>query len=302
MNNKNNNLMISVVMPVYNAERYLDEAIQSILTQTYKDFEFIIINDGSIDNSLKIIKKYQEQDSRIILINRENKGFVYSLNEAIYMAKGDCIARMDADDISLPNRFKEQVQILDTMNNIDVIGCNYQLIDNQSKITGEVKVPITNNDILMSLCYSVPFAHPSVMIRKSVFDSVKYENNPTEDYLLWSKIYKNNNFYNLDKCLFQYRHHYGSSFSDTKRAKMMEAEGIISKSFFMQNKEKIITLFETKINSIYFIRALVSIFIYSDKKYVLKLFFKKPMLIFNFMKYYFRHQLRNIYWKSIPKR
>jgi len=99
-----NNIIVSVIMAVYNAEKYLDEAIQSILIQTYEKFEFIIINDGSSDKSLEILEKYAIQDSRIVMINRKNKGLVYSLNEGILKAKGKYIARMDADDISDPFR------------------------------------------------------------------------------------------------------------------------------------------------------------------------------------------------------
>ena len=98
---------ISVIMPVYNTAKYLNEAIDSILNQTYKDFEFIIIDDCSTDGSLDIIKTYS--DDRIILIENEtNKGYVYGLNYALSFAKGKYIARMDSDDISLPNRFKRQ--------------------------------------------------------------------------------------------------------------------------------------------------------------------------------------------------
>ena len=107
-----NTPMISVVMPVYNAEKYLDEAIKSILVQTCKDFEFIIINDGSNDKSLEIIEKYNIQDERIVLINRENRGLIASLNEGIEKTKGRYIARMDADDISLPDRFEKQIEFL----------------------------------------------------------------------------------------------------------------------------------------------------------------------------------------------
>ncbi|HIP11775.1 MAG TPA: glycosyltransferase family 2 protein, partial [Arcobacter sp.] len=103
------NPMVSVLLSVYNGEKYLDEAIESILNQTYQDFEFIIINDGSTDKSLEIIEKYKKEDNRIVVISRENKGLIYSLNEGISQAKGKYIARMDADDISLATRFEEQV-------------------------------------------------------------------------------------------------------------------------------------------------------------------------------------------------
>lgn len=113
------NTVISVVMSVYNAEKYLDEALQSILNQ---NFEFIIINDGSTDKSLEIIEKYKYQDTRIVLISRENRGLIASLNEGIELAKGKYIARMDADDISLPNRFEEQLKIMENDKEIVVCG------------------------------------------------------------------------------------------------------------------------------------------------------------------------------------
>ena len=104
--------LISVILPVYNAEKYLAEAIDSILNQTFTDFEFIIINDGSTDNSLSILQSYQTQDSRIRLFSRENKGIVMTMNEGIDLARGEWLARMDADDIAMPSRFERQLQHL----------------------------------------------------------------------------------------------------------------------------------------------------------------------------------------------
>ncbi len=97
---------ISVVMPVYNAEKYIKQAVESILNQSFSDFEFIIINDGSTDGTLAILENYVKEDERIHLISRENKGLVATLNEGIDLAGSPLIARMDADDISLPHRFK----------------------------------------------------------------------------------------------------------------------------------------------------------------------------------------------------
>ncbi len=96
-------------MPVYNAEKYLRESIESILNQTYKNFEFIIINDGSTDYSLKIINEYYKKDCRIKIISRENKGLVYSLNEGISIAKGEYIARMDGDDVCNLDRLENKL-------------------------------------------------------------------------------------------------------------------------------------------------------------------------------------------------
>ena len=115
-----NNPLVSVVLSVYNAEKHIVEAIESILTQSYKNFEFIIIDDGSTDGSLEIIKSYD--DERIILISRENKGLIASLNEGIEQAKGKYIARMDADDISLSSRFEEQVTFMEMHEEVGICG------------------------------------------------------------------------------------------------------------------------------------------------------------------------------------
>lgn len=204
------NPIISVVMPVYNAEKYLDESIESILKQTYQNFEFIIINDGSIDKSLEIIKKYQNQDERIVLISRENKGLVASLNEGIAKAKGKYIARMDADDVSLSERLETQLKYMIT-NNLDICGGNYLIIDQNSKTISTSEVPESFSEILLTMVSNVPFAHPSVMIKKFFLDDKKlkygingYKN--AEDLDLWINMYNQNaRFGNVKKRIIKYR-------------------------------------------------------------------------------------------------
>ena len=286
---------ISVVMPVYNAERFLSEAIESILNQTFKDFELIIINDGSTDNSLEIIKKYKAQDERIVLISRENRGLVYSLNEGIEKAEGKYIARMDADDISLENRFSKQFEVLEDNTDIDIVGCDYQLIDKNSNVVGKTIVPKTEKDILLTLCYSVPFAHPSVMIRKSIFQYHKYEESPAEDYLLWSRVYKKNNFFNIGKPLLKYRYHYGESFSDMKRLQMIKAESTISYSFITYFENEIFAALKEE-RSKYATRALVSLYFNYSRLKAVKTLKNNPYAIPGFIKFFFRHYLRSIYW------
>ena len=122
---------ISVLMPAYNAEKYIGEAIESILNQTYKDFEFIIINDGSIDRTEDIILSYD--DPRIIYLkNKENSGIVASLNNGLKQAKGQYVARMDADDISLPTRFEKQLQYMESNQHIFVLGTSLILFGENS--------------------------------------------------------------------------------------------------------------------------------------------------------------------------
>ncbi len=202
-------ILLSVVMSVYNAEEYLDDAIQSILKQTYRDFEFIIIDDGSTDSSLNIIEKYQKADQRIVLISRENKGLIYSLNEGITCAKGKYIARMDADDISHINRFQLQISQI-KKEAADICGCHYFVINDVNKLIDTVLVPLDNNSLYMYLALAVPFAHGSVMLRKQflIDNKLTYGQNfkYAEDKYLWIQMcQKGAVFTNVNETLFYYR-------------------------------------------------------------------------------------------------
>lgn len=199
--------VISVVMPVYNAGKYLREAIDSVLNQTFSDFEFLIYNDGSIDDSDEIIKSYS--DPRIIYTRIEkNAGYVTLLNKGIDQAKGQFIARMDADDISLPSRFAEQIKFMNENLEIGICGCWIEQFGSRS---GQVKLPSSNIDIITSLFYGTPFAHPSVIIRKSVLKENKlYYNNDylfAEDYELFERMLLITKAANINKFLLKYRLH-----------------------------------------------------------------------------------------------
>ena len=126
--------VVSVLMPVYNAQLYVEKAIKSILTQTFIDFEFIILDDGSTDNSLNILEQYAKQDIRIRIISRENKGLIVSLNELVEQARGQYVARMDADDISRPERFAMQVDFLSKNTDHIVVGSSIEKINEKGQI------------------------------------------------------------------------------------------------------------------------------------------------------------------------
>ncbi len=199
---------ISVLMPVYNPEEdYLREAIESIQNQTYSDFEFIIINDGSTNNTKQVILSYD--DSRIKYFeNEENLGLIKTLNRGLGLAAGQYIARMDADDISLPERFAKQVDYLDKNEDIDVLGTWFKKIP-KNKI---VKMPTTDKDIknlLLFVCCSM--GHPTVMIRKSTLDKYDFKYNEeykhAEDYGLWLSMADKAKFANLPEVLLNYRWH-----------------------------------------------------------------------------------------------
>lgn len=202
--------LISVVMSVYNGAAYLRQAMESILSQSYVNFEFIIINDGSKDESLAIIKSYT--DPRIRLIdNNGNKGLIYSLNRGIEAAGGKYIARMDADDISLPKRFEKQVAFLEADPTLGVCGCDYiQFSENRETYSSAFKI---QDEILGWMLFNASVVHPSLMIRVSVLK----EQNPVfnaefkhaEDYELWSRLLFTCKFGAVNETLFKYREHGG---------------------------------------------------------------------------------------------
>lgn len=196
--------MISVIMPVYNTEEYLAEAIESVLNQTYGDFEFIIINDGSVDSSLEIIEDYMRQDGRIVCINKENGGVASALNEGLRAAKGKYIVRMDSDDVSYPDRFEKLVSFMEKNSQVDI--CGSWALENGKKI---MKTPVNNEEIKLYMLFFSPFIHPTVIIRKSFLDKNKLEYNRVvaEDYDLWVRCVNIATFANIPEGLLMYRVH-----------------------------------------------------------------------------------------------
>ncbi len=213
--------LVSVVMSVYNGEQYLREAIDSILSQTFTDFEFIIINDGSTDGTLKIIKSYK--DPRIVLISRENRGLVSSLNEGIEKARGKYVARQDADDVSLPERLKKQLEYLRTNTKCGVVGSRIREINETGKPYYRVVLSneLPNKSLEMALYYCNPLAHGTVLMRTDVVRSLggyRKQYWPAEDYDLWVRAARVNRIAVIDEVLYLYRfNEQGISLSNTAK-------------------------------------------------------------------------------------
>ena len=212
---------ISVIMPVYNAGKFLKESIESILQQSFTNFEFFIIDDASTDNSVEIIQSYT--DKRIRFIQKEfNTGYTDSLNMAVQLSKGKYIARMDADDISFKHRFQQQFQFMESHTEVLVLGTAYKIIDTNTI----VQLPITNEEAKIVAMMNVPVAHPTVLIRKEVFDKYglwynkKYE--PSEDYDLWTRVLEKGSIENLPGTFLYYRRHPEQQ-SISRYHKLMEA-------------------------------------------------------------------------------
>lgn len=201
--------LISVVIPVYNGSKYLEEAILSILNQTYHNFELLIINDGSTDNSEEIIKSFK--DKRIVYIKNEvNKGLIFTLNNGVLNSKGEFIARMDQDDISHPERFAKQ--IIEFNNDIDLTICgSFMKTFGNGKPIFINYLPITKAEIISSIYFTCPFVHPSVMIRKSnllkLNEIYREDYINSEDYDLWSRLVFIGNCLNIPEYLLNYRVH-----------------------------------------------------------------------------------------------
>ena len=199
--------MISVTMPVYNAERFVKEAIESILAQTYADFECIVINDGSTDGSEEIIKSFS--DARIKLISQPNRGVIGALNTGLKAAQGTYIARMDADDVSEPTRLEEQIRFMKAHPTVALCGTWAKTIDENGKELGAYDYPpATHTAIRLAMVRSNPFIHPSVMFTRKAIEKVgvyKKGYKHAEDYELWTRMVATFETANIPKHLLRYR-------------------------------------------------------------------------------------------------
>lgn len=199
--------LVSVVLPVYNGEEYLADAINSIFAQTFSDFELILIDDGSTDGSPRILRAYEQRDPRVRVIVRENRGLVTTLNDAIDIARGKWIARMDQDDIALPHRLERQLEWLGTTG-ADISGSWVRRFGSSDKRL--IKLRQTDEAIKMEILFCSPFAHPAVMMRTELVKHLRYNIacEKAEDYDLWERAAEAGwKMTNVQEVLLMYRVH-----------------------------------------------------------------------------------------------
>lgn len=199
---------VSVVLPVFNGLPFLNEAINSVLHQSFTDFELIIINDGSSDGSAQLLETFN--DPRIRLSHQTNRGLAATLNIAIRQAKGRYIARQDQDDVCLPDRFAKQVAFLDANPNVGLLGTAAEIWVGADKTERVLRHLANNSELQFDLLFNNHFVHSSVMLRKEVFSVVGgYVEDPIlqppEDYELWSRVARNYQVANLPDVLLAYR-------------------------------------------------------------------------------------------------
>ncbi len=202
-------------MPVYNSQNYLEESINSILSQTYTNFEFLIYDDNSRDNSKKIIKRFGQKDKRIIFfLSDKHIGYSKLLNMMIQKAKYQFLARMDSDDISRQNRFQKQLNFLIKNPNVSAVGSYIEIIDQNGNFIKNVQFPEKNFEIKKALQNYSALAHPATMIRAKFIKKIGcYRPNiePAEDYDLWTRLVKISDLHNLPEYLLKFRQHSNST-------------------------------------------------------------------------------------------
>lgn len=214
---------ISVLLPVYNAEKYLNESIESILNQTFTDFELLIIDDGSTDKSWQIIQSFDDRRIQVIR-NDKNLGLIKTLNKGINLAKGKYIARMDADDIASQQRLEKQFNFLEQNPQYALIGSQAKFIFENKSSNIIFEIPTNDDEIPIFSLFNCPFIHPSIMIRTEVLKEFYYNEDfaTAEDYELWTRILKKYKGSNIKEVLLSYRIH-GNNISTIENHKQVES-------------------------------------------------------------------------------
>jgi len=220
---------VSVLMPVYNGERFLREAVQSVLRQTLADFELFVIDDGSTDGTSSILGACR--DPRVKVIRQTvNSGIASALNHGLEVCSGAFIARMDADDISVPNRLAKQTSFLQEHTDVGILGSCCELIDTRGQRVGTLNLPLTDLAIRWSALLANPFAHPSTMIRRDVLERHRLRFNQAflvaGDYDLWTRLLTYTRGANLDEPLIRYRIHNGTLTSRYRKTQLENRDRI----------------------------------------------------------------------------
>lgn len=227
---------ITVLMTVYNGGRFLGEAIRSILSQGFRNYEFLIIDDASEDGSVAILKGFAGKDERIrLILNERNKGQTACLNQGLREARGEWIARQDADDISLPGRLEFQWKAVQKTQGLMIAGVNGWMIDGHGRCTGMIHAPLTDDGIRWSLPFRNPFIHTGVMLRRQWPDGTLIQYDETfricQDWELWGRILDRGKGINLPQRLVAYRHQ-ETSLSHANRDRVEQETEAITATLF----------------------------------------------------------------------
>ncbi len=214
--------LVCVIMPAYNAEKYIAESISSVVHQSYQNWELIVINDGSTDQTLQIVEEFLQKDKRIRLANHEtNKGLILARNKGLECAKGKYIANLDSDDIAMPSRLEKQVQFLEEHKSYVLLGTACEIINSNGERQQLIRRNIPNEQIKTLLLFSNYFINSSVMMKADLAKEIGYVDDVplSEDYQLFVALSNKGDLGNLDIPLVKYREH-GSNISKEKEAEL----------------------------------------------------------------------------------
>jgi len=225
---------VTVLMTVYNGGRFLAEAIRSILSQDFRDYEFLIIDDASSDGSISVLKEFAATDDRIrLILNEDNKGQTACLNKGLREARGEWIARQDADDLSLPGRLRSQWQAVQKTPRLMIVGVNGWVIDEQGACMGMIHAPLVDDGIRWALAFRNPFIHAGIMFRRKWPDGspVLYDEGfrICQDWELWARLLEQGEGMNLPQRLVAYRHQEDSLSHGNLEKTRRETETITAK-------------------------------------------------------------------------
>ena len=231
-----NKPLVTVLMSVFNAEDYLQEAIESVLSQTFSDFEFLVIDDCSTDRSKEILEKISDKRVKL-LFNDKNIGLTCSLNKGIAYAKGKYIARMDADDICLPERLKKQIGYMELHPEIGVCGSWIQILNTENVWKSAER----NEAILVNMLFYNDIYHPTAVIKSELFEKIKYNEDlkTAQDYYLWAELSEYTKFFNIQEVLL-YRRLHEKSISNQHLENQINNANLARQNFF----KKIYVLFD----------------------------------------------------------
>lgn len=216
--------VVSILMPVYNGKKYLAEAINSILEQSYTDFELLVLDDGSTDGSLELVRNIKDKRIRLIA-DGQNLQQPKRYNQGVQLARGKYIAIMHADDIALPERLRKQVNFLDSQPEYDIVGTKVCFFNEAGRYTRSTGVAKQGEYLQLYCLFNCPFFHPTLLFRKQVLEEHPYREDFTtaEDYELWSRILRWHKGANLNEILLHYRIH---SSNNSRRKNKQQLENI----------------------------------------------------------------------------
>ena len=246
--------MISIIVSIYNSDKTLSKMIESVLNQTCQNFELILINDGSTDNSLDIVKRFMKADERIVHIDKENSGLTKSLNIGLKRAKGKYIARIDADDIWKKDKLEKQIKFLKENQDYALVGTAYDEIDELGNIIylkQRVPLLLQHKDIINNIVKYNPFLHSSVLFRKDILENIGFYNESfkyTQDYEYWIRIMSQYKVANLEEILTSRR--YSSGMISIQKEKEQRMYAIKSKLLAVNLLSKSIIEYKYLINDI----------------------------------------------------